>query len=833
QEDDFKVEFHPHASSTPKFSRFEDFKKDNEVRPPPVVPRKPWVPFKSRIDFEFSEFCAEAGLNTKQVDSVLQLVQRIVADPKQLSFRSAADVRAAWENAKTHQPAFEKVVISVPYNKSTLEYDVHCRSLWQWALALIRDPTLAQHITWHAVKQYKYTDGTWNRFWDEPNTADYWWDIETSLPEDGHPVAFILYADKTRLSSFGTQKGYPIVARLANLPAEIRNGEGYGGGQVVGFLPIVSVEDEEEEGKKGYTNLKRVIWHESFWVLLEEFQKQYPVGFRTRCGDNVERTLYPVILILSADYEEQCMMANIRGANGLAPCPICVVPKDQQHILHVTPTYLERKWEEVDTILKSTMTRTEKDAMLKPHGWQLVPNVFWKLPQCNVHRSLCFDRLHFYHGGLWSDHLLAQWQEILNEATRDVCVLVNRQFSAVPRWSDLNHFTRVTSVNFADGTKYEDISKVLVPTVYNAFAPSEKRWRALLKAIRCYNILDLYAGLVVQTELTLEAFKKALIKFSDAIQYMKIHTGKDWDFPKMHLHQHLIRDIIDKGVTRNYNTKISEKLHVLLKEIYLNRTNFKDTEEQLGNIDHILLVCKQIRHHLDILDESMGLGLKSRRTQSTDLVFGHVTLGADDSPVSFSAFEQVHASEAGYSRFRIRLTEYLQHLGASGSRGKKLALKPTDKFTTYRYLRVNYESLEDWKLATDRLRCSPKFFGHPRYDFIIYKADELGTLKFGRLKDVFISEVAEKKYPIAFIEAYGVVSGPRSALDSDLGLCRLRMNRSCDHGTTFVHIQSIVRGALVVQDHGSGPVHEDYLVIDIIDSDMFLRCQKHFPHWYV
>jgi hypothetical protein len=51
---------------------------------------------------------------------------------------------------------------------------------------------------------------------------------------------FILYADKTRLSSFGTEKGYPVMARIANLPVDILNGEGIGGGQVVGWLPIVS-----------------------------------------------------------------------------------------------------------------------------------------------------------------------------------------------------------------------------------------------------------------------------------------------------------------------------------------------------------------------------------------------------------------------------------------------------------------------------------------------------------------------------------------------------------------------------------------------------------------
>jgi hypothetical protein len=48
-----------------------------------------------------------------------------------------------------------------------------------------------------------------------------------------------LYADKTKLSSFGSQMGYPVIAKIANLPSEISNGQGLGGGSVVGWLPIV------------------------------------------------------------------------------------------------------------------------------------------------------------------------------------------------------------------------------------------------------------------------------------------------------------------------------------------------------------------------------------------------------------------------------------------------------------------------------------------------------------------------------------------------------------------------------------------------------------------
>ena len=65
---------------------------------------------------------------------------------------------------------------------------------------------------------------------------------KSSIPENAKPFFLILYADKTKLSSFGGQKGYPVMARCGYLPVGIRNGEGtLGGGRVVGWLPIVKL----------------------------------------------------------------------------------------------------------------------------------------------------------------------------------------------------------------------------------------------------------------------------------------------------------------------------------------------------------------------------------------------------------------------------------------------------------------------------------------------------------------------------------------------------------------------------------------------------------------
>lgn len=60
-------------------------------------------------------------------------------------------------------------------------------------------------------------------------------------------------------------------------------------------------------------------------------------------------------------------MSLIRGPNGLAPCPICIVPKDQQHIIHWPETPM-RNYEEVMRIVASHMTNAEKEALLQPLG---------------------------------------------------------------------------------------------------------------------------------------------------------------------------------------------------------------------------------------------------------------------------------------------------------------------------------------------------------------------------------------------------------------------------------------------------------------------------------
>lgn len=60
---------------------------------------------------------------------------------------------------------------------------------------------------------------------------------------DGTPsvvLALSLYSDKSKLSSFGTVKAYPVILRVLNIHSDLRNTASYGGGYLIGLLPNVS-----------------------------------------------------------------------------------------------------------------------------------------------------------------------------------------------------------------------------------------------------------------------------------------------------------------------------------------------------------------------------------------------------------------------------------------------------------------------------------------------------------------------------------------------------------------------------------------------------------------
>ncbi|KAH7927024.1 hypothetical protein BV22DRAFT_1153995 [Leucogyrophana mollusca] len=816
--DDIKTEFHPHAEIPAKIDHFVDFRRERAQKHATPPDREPWKPFRTRIDFEVAELAHEVAMSKDQTNRLIGILRRCARGDERFTIKNHTDIRETWGAASHSLTPFTKDVVSVPFRGENMNYDIHYRPLWDWACDLLRNPQVGPHFVFDAQRLSKYNGTSFVRFYDEPWTANAFWDAQSRLPSGGKPFAFILYADKAKLSSFGREKGYPVVARCANLPVEIRNGNGVGGGRVVGWLPIVK-EDKAHAGKTAFVNFKNAVWHESFKKILESIAPHSKTGFWFECLDGIVRLFFPLILILSADYEEQCVMALIRGLRSNYPCPVCLIPREE--LSSMTRTYPLRTSADTQALIRSVREQEraeDKETMLKSQALRDVDSAFDIVANTDVYRATSFDRLHA-HGGLFADHLWAEFQRLVEAEGRDAVVKIDTNYEALPRWRNLNHFDQVMSISFTDGTKNEDIAKLLVFAAHDVFTVSQNNLgHILLQCIRAFVDVDMYAALEVHTEETIAAGLEALKIFSELMEGAKL-----WNFIKKHSNSHLFDDIIFKGVTRNYTTKMNEKMHGPLKDSYLLRTNFKNVAGQILQADHCSLVAEYIRAQLDILDDYNASKDDDEELDNMDEV-SHIRLGARQDPQSLAAVEDLHKSDVAFKDFRIKLAEYLNNALPRNNiplpNGRRIKFTPTDTVTEFRYLRVNYESKVDWRLTTDHLRCSPSFYNAPRYDCVIYQVDN-NQFAFARLIFLFECSIANTTYPTALIHAYNAPIGQRPRKDKDLGLWRIRTRRRAD--AEFISVKSIIRGAAVAEDKTTPG---DFFVIDTIDTDTFLRMKE-------
>ncbi|PBK61347.1 hypothetical protein ARMSODRAFT_850222, partial [Armillaria solidipes] len=341
-----KTVYHPYSGLLPRIESLEEYnlgvaESNGEGVVASAIDPQPWRPFRSLLEFELCEFILDASLTNELMATLLNILERCSTEKNPTSDQSLAhlrypkDISKLWDQASIHRTPFNKSTFTVNLKGKQHHYDVYHRSLWQWALDLIQDPILALHFTWDAVRLSKWNGKEFVRFRHEPWTADQFWNLQDTLPASGKPLAYILYADKTRLSSFGTAQGYPVVVRCANLPVDIRNGNGVGGGRAVGWLPIVP-ELPEHKRKPYFADFKREVWHAALNRILQPVYQASKLGEWVQVPGRSEPIhVFPVLLMLSADYEEQSIMALIRGSGGKKPCTICLVPDDEQYKLDV------------------------------------------------------------------------------------------------------------------------------------------------------------------------------------------------------------------------------------------------------------------------------------------------------------------------------------------------------------------------------------------------------------------------------------------------------------------------------------------------------------------
>ncbi|PBK63200.1 hypothetical protein ARMSODRAFT_1024229 [Armillaria solidipes] len=635
-------------------------------------------------------------------------------------------------------------------------------------------------------------------------------------------------------------------------------------GEIDGLLKNIVPEESQHRDKTYYADFKRAVWHKAFEIILSSIKDRSKIGAWVQSSDPdvAPWYLFPTIMILSADYEEQCMMALTRGSRGKFP-------------------YIFKQAKEISGA-------TDRNEFLKLFGLRFIENVFWSIEHCDVYRALSFDRLHTFNNSLFADHLL---EEIIGRIeklkhSRSFAQRADEQLSAFPPWKDLYRFKQgFMHLKFTDGRKYEMLSKQLIFVAHNILTRErDPIGYILLHALRVYMELDMYASFSLHTSSSLQAgrarlpilaalikeYEKASREEYEMIKQAVLDAGKQppkklsfktWDFPKVHSHKHLFDDIEAKGVTLNYNTKPNESMHGSFKESYQRHTNFKDFEKQV-NVQPLLQFVKLadvaftqilqinqwynamsfIRQQIDAQQERLATSAEEKEPDENDdsnqperetetvnsqpdyvsVTSVHGNRGKGGGRLTITEVEAKAADNRDFSKFRQRLSKYMANHFKSHPEelplinGAAVAFEgfaPKDRISLYGMLKSYYPSLADWRLAIDFLRCSPSFNHQPCYDSVL--VDTVDGPLFVRLVMVFECTIREKTFPLMLVRPFDQPTEGHSAQkDQDLGFYRVRTHMKKSE-PRLVSIYSVLRGALLIEDSDFNPKDEDvkeYLV---------------------
>ncbi|TFK19099.1 hypothetical protein FA15DRAFT_709284 [Coprinopsis marcescibilis] len=550
--------------------------------------------------------------------------------------------------------------------------------------------------------------------------------------------------------------------------------------------------------------------------------------------EEIVQWLYPFIVILASDYEEQCIMAMIRGIRSLFPCPVCMIPAEEQSDLSKLWPLRTMAW--MEKVYRETigMSKENRNKALKAFGLRAVENVFWQFELLDVYSSLTWDRLHAYHIGLFRDHLLKEFLRVLNAQFGSAGERsMNTRLNESPCWPGLNHFSTITNFSeIADASKFEDLSKIILFAAYPLFtASNDKKAEAyrLLKLIRAYLDLDAFTALRNPSEKLVCEGEKLLQTFDGCLKNLKEVTTnpeKDWNFPKAHSHMHMFRDIHRKGATVNGNCKTFEHAHRPIRLDYQLHTNFKDVNNQIYHMNNETAATLAIRNGIEVLDKLEELKREAELNGGVaedEHIPGylHISLGSSSTqscPISAVISNAPDKYKAAYQNLNQKIADHLHLAGALLGHIRSFPI--SRKLSEYHLICVEYKSLDDWSLKTDLVCAHSAFHKREWYDCLMYQVTD-ETVSFGRLLSIFSVDYNESMQHLALVIPYDLQPSVSNwAKDLDFGLTRVCQRQLAN--SIVIHVGSIVRAACLVPawDCKFG---DEYLLNCFLDPDIWLQ----------
>ncbi|KAI0279323.1 hypothetical protein BGY98DRAFT_1089274 [Russula aff. rugulosa BPL654] len=404
------------------------------------------------------------------------------------------------------------------------EHELWIRNPIECVRGLIGNPAFREYMAYAPEKTYADKHGRVRRY-DEMWTGDWWWKVQTKLPQGATVSPIILASDKTNLSQFGGDKqAWPVYLTIGNLSKDIRRQPSSHGSVLIGYLPVAKLLNFPESAPAG---------------------KAGTDGINMTCADGFVRRVFPILAAFVADHPEQCLIACCKENY----CPKCTVkPNDRG----------EHKNSALRTVpsVKSTLHQKQNGddpIEFEDEGLREVYSPFWSdLPHCDIFSCISPDILHQLHKGVFKDHSIKWCSAIVGEAA------IDDRFRAMSAHPELRHFKKgISSVSQWTGKEHKEMQKVYLG-ILAGIAPAK-----VLAAAR--GLLDFiyYAQYQSHTTEALHHMQKSLDLFhANKNAFVDLDIREHFNFPKLHSMCHYITSIQNLGSIDGLNSEAPERLHI-------------------------------------------------------------------------------------------------------------------------------------------------------------------------------------------------------------------------------------------------------------------------------
>ncbi|KAI5996640.1 hypothetical protein EDC04DRAFT_2872365 [Pisolithus marmoratus] len=430
-----------------------------------------WAPFQNEGEWELAHFLMKNMGQTK-MDELLKLDISGVSFDNVHSFLKYMDrlhTGPGWTFLK-HTCEMIDVEGDIMAKDGTLRHE-HLE-LWRCdPVECIQElmGNLAFRDVMSYMPKHAYTDVNGeNHIYDEMWMGNWWWDIQTKLPDSAVVTPVILSPDKTTLSQFsGDKKAWLKKSQLL----------------------------------AGYC-----LFHHAMSLLL------CPLADAGRHGR--EMTFHPILAAYIVDFTEQCLVA----CNKESWCPHCLVQSNKcSDLEECTSCSMADTYKTLQHMRKNKQSRK-----FNTKGLHAVFDPFWKeLLFMDIFTCLTPNILHQLHKGVFHNHLVQWCILIVSEKEVDAC------FQAMTQYPALCHFKKgISSVSQWTGTEHKEMQRVFVSLLASAVEDH------ILMVVCSLLDFIYYAQVQQHMDSTLAMMEESLKMFHDhkhILVELEIHSMQHYD----------------------------------------------------------------------------------------------------------------------------------------------------------------------------------------------------------------------------------------------------------------------------------------------------------------